>query len=389
VSDLGSDLKEDKVVELRPSRDLSDDDGWADHETDSAPAVDTYDDQSDQRTAKGVDEDGDGWGDHPTDLVQAELPQEPENVPDDAPIAQADQGPEDASEANDVGSAEAEDLLVHLPQDISDTRSPDQVPELDASRDMVEAAYEQQESRQPEFADVAYEKPSDDDALGFAADEHVSQVIEVEMPDGEPAYLKPAAGEDPDAAGRGDITPAGTGWKREVAACEVDRMLGLEVVPETVAVNDAIDGPASLQENAPYDALDPHDQYLPEDFDRMAVLDYVTANTDRHESNCRTQIDGRPAAIDNGYSFPTSSDVPIKSGFVSDRIDSPLNAEVLRQVRSADARKLRDTLQELGIEASAVEGCVERLQEVQREGRITGEAWGGGFVDGRGNPPRR
>ncbi len=51
----------------------------------------------------------------------------------------------------------------------------------------------------------------------------------------------------------------------------------------------------------------------------MAVLDYVIANTDRNLSNWLTQEDGRPAAIDNGLSFPKSNQAVMLSPLTSSR----------------------------------------------------------------------
>ncbi len=257
---------------------------------------------------------------------------------------------------------------------------------VQAARDAVHDAHENPASdrwpdRGPEFVEAGYARSDADDALGFASD-HANQHLEVVTDDGRIAHLKPALGEHPDAAGRGDVTPPGTGWKREVAACDADRLMGLGVVPETVAVDDPESGRASLQDDAPGFAR-PLSQYEAEDVDRMAVLDYVVGNTDRHGANFRTQGDGRPAAIDNGYAFPTSPEVPIKSDFVVQRLDTPLSDEVVASVQACDPADLQAMLRRDGIEESAIAGCITRLHEVQDNGMITGDAWSGGIVTSR------
>lgn len=239
------------------------------------------------------------------------------------------------------------------------------------------------DTQQQEFVEIGYLVSGDptDASLGFEAS-HVNQTLEVRMPDGEPGYLKPMSGEDPGAAGRDNI-PDGSAWRREVASFELDRCLQLGVVPTTVPVIDDQVGPASLQECAPLKGF-PLDAYAPGDIDRMAVLDYVCGNTDRHEDNYRSFDDGRPAAIDNGYSFPMTDEVAIRSPFVVERLDQPISANVLDGVRAADLGDVADRLAEAGVEGDAIQGCIDRLREIQEAGRITGEAWKGGFRDGDG-----
>lgn len=62
----------------------------------------------------------------------------------------------------------------------------------------------------------------------------------------------------------------------------------------------------------------------------MAVLDYVLANSDRHDDNYRTQPDGRPAGIDNGYCLPRDGEDGIRSDFVADALGQPLQPALAR-----------------------------------------------------------
>lgn len=73
-------------------------------------------------------------------------------------------------------------------------------------------------------------------------------------------------------------------------------MLGLGLVPTTTEWSDPTNGTGSLQDWAEdaYPGADSRD-YDPLDQERVAVLDYVMANTDRHQENYLTSADERPA----------------------------------------------------------------------------------------------
>jgi hypothetical protein len=205
----------------------------------------------------------------------------------------------------------------------------------------------------------------------------------IRFTDGVAAIYKPISGEDRLTAmlSLGLIPEGGGQSLREVAASEVDRALGFDLVPDTVMYNGP-DGLGSVQlwvEDAEHaKALS---EYYAVDQERMAVLDYFIGNTDRHENNYLTSADGRPVAIDNGLSFPLSAQWPIRSDFVADVLGRRLSGRVLEQVHSVDLRALARRLESLGIGRAAVTGAVARLREVRLEGMITGAAWGGPIVD--------
>ncbi len=377
MSDLGSELKENAVIELQAPVEVPESDGWGDGMT-----ADTNPDTNEADiVGSGSDTDGvrgetadDGWG--------REVASESTDTTPEANEPRSEMAADGWQEAPEIEAATPdEDVGSDTSDDLSADAQGREV-DVEAARAEVADAYEGQ-PKPMDFADVSYQIADGGEGVGFEPD-HANRVIEVQMPDGEPGFLKPATGEDVGAAGRGDCIPDGTAWRREVAAFEVDSMLGLGVVPETVAVQDPAFGEASLQDYAPYGQLEVRDDYEPDDIDRMAILDYVAGNTDRHANNYLTQIDGRPAAIDNGYSFPIGNDVPLKSDFIVDRLGRPLSEEVLSGVRSVDLAEFRDNLDQCGIEAKAIEGAVARLEEVQRDGKITGASWNGQVRDGFG-----
>ena len=97
-------------------------------------------------------------------------------------------------------------------------------------------------------------------------------------------------------------------YRREVAAYELSRALGWDLVPETVERDDAPLGPGSLQLFIPADFSE-HHFTLVEDEDHhdqlraICAFDVVANNADRKSGHCILGDDGRIWAIDNGLCF--------------------------------------------------------------------------------------
>lgn len=97
-------------------------------------------------------------------------------------------------------------------------------------------------------------------------------------------------------------------YRREVAAFELSRALGWDIVPETVERDDAPLGPGSLQLFIPAD-FSQHHFTLVEDEDyhdqlmAICAFDVVANNADRKSGHCILGDDGRIWAIDNGLCF--------------------------------------------------------------------------------------
>ena len=97
-------------------------------------------------------------------------------------------------------------------------------------------------------------------------------------------------------------------WKREVAAYELGHAIGWDIVPFTVARDDAPHGIGSVQRFIDAD-FEQHYFTMLEDEDthdqlqRMAVFDFVCNNTDRKGGHCLLDADGHIWGIDNGLSF--------------------------------------------------------------------------------------
>jgi hypothetical protein len=169
-------------------------------------------------------------------------------------------------------------------------------------------------------------------------------------------------------------------YPRELATYSTDQMLGFNLVPTTALAafhTPRAPGIGSLQEWVPSAETNksPED-FEPVDQQRMAVLDYVTANGDRNH-NYLTGIDGRPVAIDHGGTFPPRDVGDIASRFVAAWQGRQLSPEVLGQVRAVDPGAFQQMLLARGIDMQAAEGAVARLKEIQVNGMITGGAFSG------------
>ena len=217
-------------------------------------------------------------------------------------------------------------------------------------------------------------------AVAFIDEEdHCNFAVRLDS-DGPSAVYKPAKGE---YEGLRTSIAGDTYWQNEVAAYATDQMLGFDLVP-TTAVLDVPSGIGSVQEWVDGNRL-PVEFHDPIDNQKMAVLDYVIGNTDRHSNNYITSAEGRPAAIDNGLSFPRDTSEPLRSTFFPDVVGKRLDPSVLDAVRSVDRGDFSAMLKAHGLPPGAVTGAVDRLAEIQRCGEVQGRAWnerGGKLVDG-------
>lgn len=113
---------------------------------------------------------------------------------------------------------------------------------------------------------------------------------------------KPEAGEQP----LYDF-PYGTLYQREVAAYELSRLLGWEIVPPTVER----DGPRGVGSMQLFIEHDPREHYFAlradpayvEQFIRFAAFDLVANNADRKGSHLLRDASGRVWGIDHGLCF--------------------------------------------------------------------------------------
>ena len=143
-------------------------------------------------------------------------------------------------------------------------------------------------------------------------------------------------------------------WRREVAAYELDRLAGTDLVPTTVAREDGPFGPGSLQWWIE-DALDEHYFTLRERpefvswFARLAAFDFVANNADRKAGHIL--YDGtRLWAIDNGLCFHGEDKLrTVIWDFAGEPLGEEVTADVVRLL-AGDASRLAAMLgdEELG-----------------------------------------
>jgi hypothetical protein len=58
-------------------------------------------------------------------------------------------------------------------------------------------------------------------------------------------------------------------------------------------------------------------------------------------------------------------------------LNQPLDPEIVDAVRRVDPNEMRQMLQQSGLSPTAVNLSIANLEEIQRRGMITGEAWPG------------
>jgi uncharacterized repeat protein (TIGR03843 family) len=127
----------------------------------------------------------------------------------------------------------------------------------------------------------------------------------VQVTDGDdraPAIYKPEQGERP----LWDF-PSGL-WKREVASYELSTALGFDLVPPTVARDDAPYGTGSVQAFVPARFAEHYftvkdDERFRADLQRLCAFDLVANSADRKAGHCLVDGDDRVWAIDNGLTF--------------------------------------------------------------------------------------
>lgn len=128
-------------------------------------------------------------------------------------------------------------------------------------------------------------------------------LVELGSPD-ELGVYKPAVGEQP----LWDFPPGL--WRREIAAFELSRSMGSDLVPVTVHRSDGPYGEGSLQRFIParfeehyFTILPAASEEIIDQFRRLCVFDLVANSADRKAGHCLIDSADRIWAIDNGLSF--------------------------------------------------------------------------------------
>jgi hypothetical protein len=195
---------------------------------------------------------------------------------------------------------------------------------------------------------------------------HVNGAHQVKI-DGIKAMWKPGDEEDAGVE-RGGIQ-VGTFYKREVAAFNVAKAIGLDdLVPVTVAREiDGKSGSAQLWADNAVDALNvPVGEKYDGEKDRLraAAFDYLIGNTDRHGRNWMLK-DGRFVLIDNGLAFPARNFAGNFRSNIYQKVSGD-SAKVPEEVKNWDVTKIEDALVDADVlEEGVMEGVALRLKRLQ------------------------
>ena len=180
------------------------------------------------------------------------------------------------------------------------------------------------------------------------------------------AVYKPAQGESP----LWDF-PAGTLYRREVAAYLLARFLGWPRVPPTVVREDGPHGVGALQM---YLEADPSLHYLSsadrpsETWLPVAVFDVVTNNADRKSGHCLTDPEGRIWMIDHGLTFHVEPKLrTVIWDFAGRRPTRKLRQDLERAAASLAAGELAASIGEL-LARREVSALRRRIAAVLRPG---------------------
>ncbi|MEU7764907.1 alpha/beta hydrolase [Nocardia sp. NPDC049190] len=183
---------------------------------------------------------------------------------------------------------------------------------------------------------------------------------------------------------------------REVAMSALDQVFGAGLVPESRFWRGPY-GLGTLTTFVPHEPGLPVRGYSKAHRHWAAVLDYIGGNIDRNPSNWGTLPTAGETGTQRVLLFDNTSTLPedpnsfmfadedergalvgrIRSPFVLDAFDERLDATVLARVRAFESGRLRTLLQTLGVEPEAIDDAVRRLEEIQRNGKITGAAFPG------------
>lgn len=138
--------------------------------------------------------------------------------------------------------------------------------------------------------------------------------------------------------------PDGTLHLREVAAYEVDQLLGWELVPLTLLREDGPLGPGAAQAYVPHDPrrhyfwmVEAGTRHLIEQLQRMVLFDIVIDNADRKGSHVLLEND-RIQLVDHGVSFHTETKLRTVAWHFA--------GEVVPNAARADLRALERVLRE-------------------------------------------
>jgi uncharacterized repeat protein (TIGR03843 family) len=159
-------------------------------------------------------------------------------------------------------------------------------------------------------------------------------------------------------------------FHREIAAYELSKMLGWDLVPETIDRPDAPFGEGSLQQFVDADFSQHHftlieDERHHDRLRKICAFDVVANNADRKSGHCILGDDGTIWAIDNGLCFHRE---PKLRTVIWEFAGEELPTELLDDLAALD-NALPGTLAEL-LSAAEVEAVRKRARRLVKNGRF-------------------
>lgn len=195
--------------------------------------------------------------------------------------------------------------------------------------------------------------------------------------------FKPSSGEE---FGKKNWLPHTPGAlaRREVAAYRMDRLFGFGLVPPTALVNTQ-GREGMVQQFVDFGPMTWVNGFDDAQRQRAAVLHYVIGAGDGRRGNYRPDRNGNLVLYDHGYSFPEpahptrgadelgpGTDFVLRSDFVTFDPKTQLDDDVLRAVDAIDHRDIRSALADLDLDPRAIDGVLQRLNEIRELRAIPG-----------------
>lgn len=202
----------------------------------------------------------------------------------------------------------------------------------------------------------------------------------LDFKDGTKAVYKARAGSTLQMGYRASLAKDPPESHRDLAAYKLDRAMGLKVVPYVALADLGVEAKRRGELHKPDEAhmmawcpgktagQDP-DSYRRDskanhpDLHRIAALDIITGNTDRHGNNFRIGKDGRWYAPDNGLAFPKDSDSSQFRGDIGSMLEGrDILPEVKKEIARLSADRIREIMNESHFPKQDIEGAVARWE---------------------------
>ena len=180
--------------------------------------------------------------------------------------------------------------------------------------------------------------------------------------------------------------------KNELAAFLVDRACGINRVPHVIMKEFHLkDGPRAGEKltgsfmqycEDPAGPVKEAGEFMgspdKEEYARIAVLDFLCGNVDRHDRNWMVYPDGKKlAAIDNGRCFykggPGHSTYSVPWNNVNHYGNMTIPQDIHDTIKAMDVYKLKADLKAAGISHQHIDNFSERLEHVKASGEIRRE----------------